>query len=113
MLVTFYLLASTATAYAECAWVFWEEGAHPPSYESFTRLVSAWNTKDACDQALTRKISSSIELYLKDKNTEVTVDHVSGRPRVWLKSRSRPDLITTTTYVCLPDTVDPRDPKGK
>ena len=26
LLVAFSVLASTATAYAECAWVLWEEG---------------------------------------------------------------------------------------
>ena len=35
---------------------------------------------------------------------------MSGRPRVWANSRTQPDLVSTFTYVCLPDTVDLRRP---
>jgi hypothetical protein len=35
--VGLYLLASAATASAECAWVFWLEVSGPPSRESSSR----------------------------------------------------------------------------
>jgi hypothetical protein len=107
------LLCWTATSYAECAWVFWQEVTGPPTYDSSPGAVSAWTSKEACEQALTQKISSDTELHRKDKKSEVALDYMAGKPRVWVKSKSRPDLITTMTYVCLPDTVDPRGPKGR
>ena len=113
LLVAFYLLISATTVYAECAWVFWQEGTSPPTYESSTWAVSAWNTKEACEEALTKKVSSDSASYRKDKNNEVMVDYMAGKPRVWVQKKGRPDLISTSTYVCLPDTVDPRGPKAR
>src|SRR5262245_673997 len=112
-LVAVCLLFSITTAHAECAWVFWQEVTGPPRYESSTWTVSAWNTKDACEQALAKKVSSDSESSRKDKNSEVMVDHMAGKPRVSSRTKGRADLITTYTYVCLPDTVDPRGPKTK
>jgi hypothetical protein len=50
--VAISLLISTATAHAECAWVFWEQDTISPTYEAAPRAVSAWNTKDMCEEAL-------------------------------------------------------------
>jgi len=111
-LVAFYLLASAATASAECAWVFWQEFTGSLTSESMV-TISAWETKQACEQALAKKVSSDSESSRKDKDNNVTVDYMAGKPRVWVQSKGRPDLITTSTYVCLPDTIDPRGPKGR
>ena len=54
-IVVLSLLPSAATAYADCAWVFWEESTGPPLHESSMRAASAWNTREACEQALTQK----------------------------------------------------------
>jgi hypothetical protein len=108
LLVALSLLTSAATAYAECAWVFWQEAMGPPTHESSTWPVSSWETKSACEQALTKKLSSDTESRRKDKDTDTMVDHAAGKPRLWIQKKGRPDLITTYTYVCLPDTVDPR-----
>src|SRR5207237_791644 len=113
LLVAFFLLASAATTIAECAWVFWQEFTGPPTYESSLVTVSAWETKQACEQALAKKVSSDTESSRKDKDNNVTVDHMAGKPRVSVQSKDRPDLIRTSTYVCIPDTVDPRGPKAK
>jgi hypothetical protein len=37
LLVALSRLASAATAYAKCAWVFWEESTGPPLHETSTR----------------------------------------------------------------------------
>jgi len=107
------LLTFAGRASAECAWVFWQEFTGPLSNASSMVTVSAWETKQACEQALSKKVSSDTESSRKDKDNNVTVDYMAGKPRVWVQSKGRPDLITTSTYVCLPDTVDPRGPKGR
>jgi hypothetical protein len=50
-----FLLTSAATAHAECAWVFWLEVTDPRTHESSLRPVSGWDTREACEQALTQK----------------------------------------------------------
>jgi hypothetical protein len=49
----------------------------------------------------------------KDTGMEVTVDRQAGRPRLWVRRKGHPELLAVYTYVCLPDTVDPRGAKGK
>ena len=104
------LLAWAATAHAECAWVFWLEAGDARSHESSSRPVSGWGTREACEQAMTQKLASD---SVKDADMEVTVDPQAGRPRLWVRRKGRPEPLAVYTYVCLPDTVDPRGPKGK
>ena len=104
------VLASAATAYAECAWVFWLEVSGPPTQERSSRPVSGWGTREACEQALTQKLASD---SVKDTTMDVTVDPQAGRPRLWLRRKGHPEPLAVYTYVCLPDTVDPRGPTGK
>jgi hypothetical protein len=52
-------------------------------------------------------------VYSKNVNTEVMIDHEPGRPRLLVRTKGRPEPVIVTTYVCLPDTVDPREVKGK
>jgi hypothetical protein len=80
LLVAFSLLASTATAYAECAWVLW--GSTPAGRAGVVQSpFSAWPDRQQCEAELSRRLQD-------------------------LMSRS-------IVPVCLPDTVDPRGPKGK
>ena len=106
------LLTFATSASAEGAWVLWSEVTGPPTYETMYFLVSASDTKQACVQALSKRVTQTRRL--KAKNTEVIVDDVSGMPRVSERTRMKNGSIwiTTTRYVCLPDTVDPRGPKG-
>lgn len=112
-LLALSLLTSVATAYAECSWVFWEESTGSPVHESSTRAVSTWNTREACEQALTKKLGSDSGLYSKHTNTEVMIDHQAGQPRLWARTKGHPELLIATTSVCLPDAVAPRGVKGK
>ena len=110
LLLAFSLLTSAATAHTECAWVFWLEVTDPRTHESSSRPVSGWETREACEQTLTQKLASDSE---KDTGMEVTVDRQAGRPRLWVRRKGHPELLAVYTYVCLPDTVDPRRAKGK
>jgi hypothetical protein len=87
LLLALSLLTSVASACAECAWVFWEESTGPPLHEGSTRAVSAWNTRDACEQALTQKFGSDSDLYSTNTNTEVMIDHQAGQPRLWARTK--------------------------
>ena len=109
LLLALCLLASVAPAYAECAWVFWLEVAGPRTDDSSSRPVSGWGTREACEQALTQKLASD---SVKDTSMDVTVDPQAGRPRLWVRRKGHPEPLAVYTYVCLPDTVDPRGPKS-
>ena len=109
-LLALSLLTSVATAYAECAWVFWLEVSGPPTHESSSRPLSGWGTREACEQALTQRLAADSE---KDTSMDVTVEPQAGRPRLWVRRKGHPELLAVYTYVCLPDTVDPRGGKGK
>ena len=84
LLVARSLLASTATAYAECAWVVW---AYPQPSAGWTQSgwtpMGGWDTRTQCEEARQRVAYSGKVL--------------------------RTDVTTT----CLPGNVDPRGPKGK
>jgi hypothetical protein len=110
LLLALSLLTSAATAHAECAWVFWLEVTDPRTHESLSRPLSGWATREACEQTLTQKLASDSE---KDTGMEVTVDRQAGRPRLWVRRKGHPELLAVYTYVCLPDTVDPRGVRGK
>jgi hypothetical protein len=56
--VALSLLISAMTACAQCGWVFWLEVSGPPTHESSPRPVSGWDTREACEQALTPKLAS-------------------------------------------------------
>ena len=66
-------------------------------------------TREACEQALTQKLAADSE---KDTSMEVTVDRLAG-PRLWVRRQGHPELLAVYTYVCLPDTVDPRGAKTR
>jgi hypothetical protein len=114
LLVAFLLLTTAAPAYAECAWVFWQEAIEPQAHEPSTWPVSAWETKSACEQALAKKMASDTASSSKAKDTEVIAGDMGGKPAIRIRTKGRPDLgITAYMYVCFLDTVDPRGPKGK
>jgi hypothetical protein len=97
------LLASAATASAECAWVLWEDTMQSPP-DIIREPVRAYITKQDCDRALGDVLadfkSSSIQTVNKDmKRQEAYV--TKGKTTIFYR------------YVCLPDTVDPRGAKGK
>lgn len=87
LLALLCLVTCTTSAYAECAWVLWF--APGTGYTTFGAYGGATAEKD-CKEAATRLVAN-----MKDPKAVAE----------FLKSSSR--------YLCLPDTVDPRGPKGK
>jgi hypothetical protein len=97
LLVALYLLTSVAAASAECAWVLWEQmNAEPWS------LKDGFSDADSCKRALRSGIRKSVSRYPGSE------DSGSNTP-VIAKDSGR----LTLSFACLPDTVDPRGPKGK
>jgi hypothetical protein len=112
-IVALSLLAWAATASAECAWVLWGDSmisiapASEPAY-----VVSAFDSRAACEAGRDQHVGQIVAR--KPKNAETSVDDVSGWRRVHVRTKGTDGpIITVYRYVCLPDTVDPRGPKGK
>ncbi len=94
LLVAFYLLISTATAHAECAWVLWEE--NPPNNWrlSSTPHFTVFDKQIVCTNATTQLFNARYQFNLDAKR--------EGRKE-----------LPVPNFVCLPDAVDPRGPKRK
>jgi hypothetical protein len=103
-------LTSVGTASAECVWVLWvretlagQAGVSERPWES----ARAAPTSDACEAAQTEIITNIVSSWAKAKPDR-------DPPRV-VGSTVFTDLqgvIFSQQFRCLPDTIDPRGPKG-
>jgi hypothetical protein len=121
VLLALSLLTSPTTACAEGAWVLWYEiasfglarGQHwtTPTQWSF---VAGYQSLDAC----TKQQESKIETLSRPDAPTTGMKHtvkVSGNTitKHWEAADGTSQGTSTTRYVCLLDTMDPRGPKGK
>jgi hypothetical protein len=97
------VLAITPSASAECAWVLWETTSWPTKKTS-TEPVRAYTAKPDCDQALSEALAG----FTSSPGVVVNKDLKLQEAFVTMGKAT-----TSHHYVCLPDTVDPRGPKGK
>jgi hypothetical protein len=110
LLVVVLLLASVGTASAECAWVLWEQVSSVSSvgergsFETEYRIVEARGTEGACRALVSQAAKGRAAQWgdratLSNENSSVSV---AGEKTA-----------VSWDYRCLPDTVDPRGPKGR
>jgi hypothetical protein len=101
-IATLSLLAWAATAYAECAWVLWQQQAEIGPAGSMSSSDWTWLTAEATStEAECRQLSARFDTSLGPKDA----DGYATATRKGKKVRVR--------NVCLPDGTDPRGPKGK
>ena len=115
LLLLALLLTSAATAHAECAWVLWEhrvaalkKGSPTESWLAQeaveTRAVCEARTEALIQRLVQTRASGSLHNYERiGDSTGVTM----------YQGRKEQGLSQTSDFRCLPDTVDPRGPKGK
>ena len=111
LLVTFFLLASTATAHAECAWVMWQHSTLGASSRVMTDPVDAHPTRQACGDAI--KAALATAEASRSETMLVTVDRTQNSVVSFVQTKNGMKPVTSYSLLCLPDTVDPRGPKGK
>jgi hypothetical protein len=103
-------LAWAATASAECAWVMWEQWYGPSSGVPLSFARTGTSGEAACRSEL-RKAIAGIEAQSPNPGEERRVDGDA----VFFVARKDGSRVVTgiRNFLCLPDTVDPRGPKGK
>jgi len=87
------LLVTVTSAHAECAWVQWTETTIVGTPGSSWTLGSVFESRAECDKWIERFFRSEQERRAREANTP-------GGTTLSRKDR------------CLPDTLDPRGPKG-
>ena len=98
VLVAFYLLTSAATAHADCAWVLWTKNCCS-SYGNYWARHDAFDTRAQCVSFLDRADVPANSPHRRSETSLVTGFGKGEDAVAFLQ--------------CLPDTVDPRGPKGK
>jgi hypothetical protein len=95
VLLVYFILAGATSAGAECAWVLWVESPMGSNQWSLSTSVTfVFNKRDQCER------SARMALDAKVKRVEEEKKQWGGRVS--------PDEF----WACLPDTIDPRGPKG-
>ena len=115
VLATVLLLASASVAAAECAWVLWEKAdSKTPQRHLITWTIHhAHEVREDCEKEKSREWSSMLKVFemaMEADPTSTVKKTADGLvTRIGLKGGG----FSTTffDYTCLPDTIDPREPK--
>jgi hypothetical protein len=90
----------------------------PAAVFQFWNVIGSTESRQACERAQAATIKEAAKPEKADPATRVTkeVDHNVVTTRTQERDtdgRWQPTMYTRVRFVCLPDTADPRRPKGK
>ena len=116
------LVGWTSAAAAECAWVFWEETQEsvvdpttPPTFLAEWKRHNAYNALEECELAKARVWTYTAKRWKKEKETSPALQEIGEVPGEYLslvfRQKSGHQATYTHRYLCLPDTIDPREKK--
>ena len=103
LVVLLLLLTSIGTASAECAWVLWESQVLVSSGEAQPERITAvraFQAQDACEKHLHGELAQK----------QAVGAVVTGQGYL---AKVGDKAMVGASLVCLPDTIDPRGPKGR
>ena len=110
LLALLYLLALAPSASAGSAWVLWQRDdsfdARGALVSSPTEVFATYRTSAECITAidgLERQWQRQQVVVMRDART---------RPAVMVRDKNQ-TITKSLSFLCAPDTVDPRGPKGK
>src|SRR5439155_9530515 len=103
------LLLFASSAAAECAWVLWEEdktiAQGQKSSVDKCRVLFAQKTQESCEGLLTEVLKGFVTAHREEGQ------RIESGDRFYTGTTAAGDR-RIIAYHCLPDTVDPRGPKG-
>lgn len=110
--VLMLMLFGVTSASAECAWVLWHQLEYRITRDNLVGGVGPWQIETAYPNlsACTRALDST------EADSRRAGSFISRRAPTELDILFSPpnaERVKSAGYLCLPDTVDPRGPKGK